>query len=74
MFCTNILMVVFMFLGKGNKIKPVGENCPNKAIVYFTWGFGPFQICFYADRITIVAKTFNSKKGNCSCCLQGGLD
>ena len=34
--CRNTSVVVFMYLGKKNKIKPVEENFQTKALVYFT--------------------------------------
>lgn len=36
LFCRNTSVVVFMYLGKKNKIKPVEENFQTKALVYFT--------------------------------------
>ena len=60
-FCRNTSVVVFMYLGKKNKIKPVEENFQTKALVYFTQGFAIFQIHIFADSITIMAKTFTRK-------------
>lgn len=62
MFCINTFVVIFMCLEKEEKIKPVEENFQNKALEYFIWGFGPFQICIYADIITTIARTFTKEK------------
>lgn len=62
MFCINTAVVIFMCLEKENKIKPVEENFQNKILEYFIWGVCPFQICNYADIITIIAKTFTKGK------------
>ena len=35
-FCRNTSVVVFMYLGKKSKIKPVEENFQTTALVYFT--------------------------------------
>lgn len=62
MFSINTFVVVLVCLVKENKIKPIEDCFQNKALVYFTLGFGAFRICIYADVIIITAKSLTKEK------------
>lgn len=61
-FYVNTFVVIFICLGKRNKIKSVEENFQNKALVYFTWKIRSIPHVFFLQRLSFKTKTFKEKK------------